>query len=452
MALLRCNSSITMAGRNCAENRYKIIGYNEMQPHTFASECITAINLTDINIDCLESIFNNLDLISLLSVADSNKYVKRAAELIFVRRYGRKKIWLDLFIHCSASPVNEHLNQIKIRGLKTCLKVLRCFGHLITKLHIIGDRFVLCAIKEDTIRLIQYVSKFGNKNLREITFEKLSEAALLHVKDEFAMVDTVRYEQCEVKTAFVGINRIFPNMRSLELMWTDVTYTDICMPKLEHLLIDQRSYLSTSQKKRIEAMIRLNPQLKCLKLHFFFWNTTFLRSISKHFKSIENLEIAFDFIESETHDVQQIHMNGVKDFHIKSIAVPRIMFSFDHKLEVFTLEMNCRWTTENINLIKKHSKITKLIMKQMDSRFRFNINDEIAMKMANELSMLKQLIIDYKEISTNEAICILKQFKSLDCIQFNMESRKDFDELASVFIGKWTANVLKDNNVKFERI
>lgn len=451
MTVVKSNSSITMAGRIGEENRYKISDYNEFQLYTVASDCMTAINLTDINIDCLESIFNHLDLISLLTVSDSNGYVKRAAELIFVRRYGKKKIWLDLFINCPASPVDEQLNQIKIFGLKTCLKVLRCFGHLITNLHITGDRFVLCENKKDTNRLIEYVSKFGNKNLREISFEKLGKTALLQIKAEFPMVETVRYKQCEVKTAFVGINHIFPKMQSLELIWTDVTYMDVFMPNLERLLIDLPIYLDISQKERIETMIQLNPQLKCLKMYFFFWNTTFLQSISKHFKSIENLEIAFNFIESETYNVQHIHMNNVKKFHIQSIVVPHITFSFN-QLEEFTFETNCRWTEDNINLIIKHTSITKLVMKQMDSRFRFNVNDDIAMKMANELPMLKQLIIDYKEISVREAICVLKQFKALNRIQFNMEQRTDFDELRLTFIGKWTANVIKDKSVEFERI
>lgn len=444
MTVVKSDSSITMVDE---EDRYKISDCKEVQPHTAA----LGTNLTDINIDCLEGIFNNLDLINLLSVCDSNKYVKRAAELIFVRRYGKKKVWLDLFIHCPASPVTEQLNQIKICGLRTCLKVLRCFGHLIANLHVTGDRFVLCGIKKDTNRLMDYVSQFGNKNLKEITFEKLNEASLLHIKDEFATVETVRYKQCEVKGAFIAINQIFPKMRSLELLWTDLTHADVFMPNLERLLIDLPIYLNTSQKQRIETMIQLNPQLKCLKLYFFFWNSTFLRSISKHFKSIENLDVSFDFIESDTYNVEQIHMNGVKKFHIQSIAVPRIVFSFD-QLEEFTLETNCRWTENNINLIKKHTAITKLVMKQMDSRFRFNVNDEIAMEMASELPKLKQLIINYKEISVREAICVLKQFKALDRIQFNMEHRTDFNELTRTFIGKWTSKVLKDNSVEFERI
>lgn len=52
-----------------------------------AEKSIVTIDLSEVNIDCLESIFGHLDLNSLLSVCDTNKYVKVAAELIFIQWY-----------------------------------------------------------------------------------------------------------------------------------------------------------------------------------------------------------------------------------------------------------------------------------------------------------------------------------------------------------------------------
>lgn len=103
-------------------------------------------------------------------------------------------------------------------------------------------------------------------------------------------------------------------------------------------------------------------------------------------------------------------------------------------------------------MTKKYKHLTKLITKQADSHFRFIINGGSAMEMAKALPSLKELIIDYEEISVSEAICVLKWFKSLDRIQFTMEHQSDFDALSPLLNGKWTAVLNEGKNVKLQRI
>lgn len=417
---------------------------------SIAEKSTITTDLAEINIDCLESIFGHLDLNSLLSVSDTNKYVKRAAELVFIQRYRKHKFWLDLFPYSPVSPISEQTDQIKINGLKTCLQIVRCFGHLITNLQVTGDRFTIFGIKEETIRLIDYIIKYCSKFVTKITFEKLSESSFLHIKVVFPMVETVRYKYCDIKTAFRKINTVFPNLKVLELLWTDVIDLNLHIPKLDRLVIDLPINLSTCQKEHIETLIQLNPQLKSLKFSFF-WNTEFLRSISQRLNSVENLEIICGYNDSEIYNIGKIHLNGVKNFKIRSIAVPKVTFLFDH-LEEFTLDTNCWWTDENIELTKKYTQLTKLITKQAESRFRFIISNESAMKMAKALPSLKELVINYEEITVSEAIYVLKWFKSLDTIQFTMEHQSDFDALSPILTGKWTATVNEGKNVRLQRI
>lgn len=55
--------------------------------------------LTDV--ECIEYIFGFIDLIDLLNVADSNKYMSRVAEPIFSRKYGKNVISLTSVRMCS---------------------------------------------------------------------------------------------------------------------------------------------------------------------------------------------------------------------------------------------------------------------------------------------------------------------------------------------------------------
>lgn len=49
-----------------------------------------SLELTDLDIDCLENVFRFLDLEDLLNISDANKYFKRCTEMIFARRYDIK--------------------------------------------------------------------------------------------------------------------------------------------------------------------------------------------------------------------------------------------------------------------------------------------------------------------------------------------------------------------------
>lgn len=48
--------------------------------------------ITDVIDDCLERIFECLDLVSLLNVANANKRLRPAARLIYKRKYGKNTV------------------------------------------------------------------------------------------------------------------------------------------------------------------------------------------------------------------------------------------------------------------------------------------------------------------------------------------------------------------------
>lgn len=53
--------------------------------------------ISDVNDDCLEKIFMELDLKDLLSVADSSKKLKTAAEMAFKSKYGKRNVEIWFF-------------------------------------------------------------------------------------------------------------------------------------------------------------------------------------------------------------------------------------------------------------------------------------------------------------------------------------------------------------------
>lgn len=410
------------------------------------------LTLTDINIDCLTCIFEHLNLVDLLNVADSNTWLKSAADVMFTRNYGKKTIWLDLDHQFSHPTIKLHHNLTIIRDLKTCLQIVRCFGYLLNKLQVTGDKFIWSGREMDhIIRLLTYVNKYCSESLNEITFERFSELSLVRVKDAFPNVEIVQFKYCCVEKILMHFNRLFPKTRTLKLLWTDVAGVKLHIPHLEQLEINIPISLNKFQMDNIKAIIRSNPQLRCLKI-YFGWNTEFLRNISKHMKSVKRLEIGCAFIGDE-HDGDTIQFNGVNHFTLCSngmTAVPKIIFSFD-RIEEFTLETNCWWNEENINLISKHKSITKLIIKSNDSTYRNTINGEIARKMAKALPSLRHISIEYKQFAVIEAKHLLNEFKLLKTLQFTIDNVTHFDGFVQTLDIKWKTHIDDENHVTIMR-
>lgn len=98
-----------------------------------------ATQITDLNIDCLEKIFRYLDDWHLLIIADClNKHLKSAADLVFTLRNGKKLLEIyQLFPYRPQYDTLTSFPHKMITGnFQLSLKMLRCFGHLLSKLHI----------------------------------------------------------------------------------------------------------------------------------------------------------------------------------------------------------------------------------------------------------------------------------------------------------------------------
>lgn len=128
--------------------------------------------LTDLNDHCLERIFSYLRLGELLALADINERLKTAAELAFVRNFGRGKlvIWEDGW-----GPLTVHIpdayfvfNPPEVASLPKPCRLLRCFGHLISK----QDIHVQC--KRNEYKLLKYVNKYCGESTTEIVLRRES--------------------------------------------------------------------------------------------------------------------------------------------------------------------------------------------------------------------------------------------------------------------------------------
>lgn len=96
----------------------------------------SSTKLTDINNDCLAHIFQYLNLVDLVNVADASKHMRQGVELAFNWKYGRKMV---LFRDVKVSKdqlCNVDSDYIRLCDVTFCLRFFRCLGHVIKALEI----------------------------------------------------------------------------------------------------------------------------------------------------------------------------------------------------------------------------------------------------------------------------------------------------------------------------
>lgn len=89
-------------------------------------------NITDVNEDCLLTIFGHLDLKSMINVGISSPFLRDAAKRAIHHKFGGMNNKNVLLISESHDTFYTDSDTIVIGGLKRCLQILRCFGDEIT--------------------------------------------------------------------------------------------------------------------------------------------------------------------------------------------------------------------------------------------------------------------------------------------------------------------------------
>lgn len=406
--------------------------------------------LTDLNIDCIEKIFDNLELGDLVNIADANKCLKMCAEMIFVRNYGNKCIMLDLEPNSLLPSISMQKEWTKISDLKTCLQTMRCFGHLITNLHV-KDYHSNDGKIPQIIWLLNYITEYCRKNVIEITFEKFSDVTLSEIQMEFLKLKTLHFRYCNIEQNLGNFNQIFPEVNKLELTWTNVSDIYDNIVNLESLDINIPITIGELEKNWIKKIIKSNKRMIKCKL-YFRWDIQFLIEISKYLNYVENLEIGPLYSNSTELNRNVIHLDGVKKFKLHTNGMdpdPNIIFSFNG-IEDYTLETICWWNEKNIQLINKYSNITKLIIISANQIFPAIISQNIAIKLSKTLTFLREIVIYYKQFTVNEIMFFLNYFDLLQKISFDLTKCEEFDGLMLRVGGKWTANI-DGNRVQMEK-
>lgn len=232
----------------------------------------TMTNILDVNDHCLEHILSYLELGDLLNVAQTSKLLLPVARTAYARKYGKKSVSVRTVRTLNCVPKFEIVEKrIRVNSFSNRLKILRCFGGVISKLEI----QYWGTSRDQQVALDDYIRKY-------------CAASVIKIDGNSSGATMPNFSKC------------FPNVQCLELHecnTANLTHTAAHLSLLEHLTI----WNEEPQREKIPTnVIRSNPQLKSLKLH---WNVdlNLLRTCSEHLEELESLDFIIEsWKDSET--------------------------------------------------------------------------------------------------------------------------------------------------------
>lgn len=421
--------------------------FKRPRPHDVEDSEIATKSITDLNSYCLDHIFNYLELIDLVNVAEANSKLKLDCKLPFVRNYRSKKVemikyggWSTDFAYANWFRVDA--NYISIRNMIACLKLLRHFGHLLTNLSV---NF------EDTkpahrAEVERYIYDNCTESLIEIDFGYAELSTFSTIEKPFAKVEKVSFSDCDLGKEICEFNKWFPSMRHLYIdscnHIADLKCIENPFPNLTHLELHvNRRIQKGFQKSNVLECLRLNSNLQSLTLGNDF-DGTFFELASRYLQNLHHLCIHTIHANSFNNVDPRICFANVHDLRFCSLRneiISKVPFNYD-RLE--SCKLIAGGIQSNDEFFSKHP-IKKLSL-STTSTILFEIKGE-KLQLARSLINVTEFSAKQTIFSVDEAVAFAKECSMLKLFEFRMSNQTDYEELQSRLIqhSKWNATSVK---------
>lgn len=220
-----------------------------------------------------------------------------------------------IFYSGLCKSINNHSPYIcvaknhQIKGLKSCLTFLRCFGADLSEITVQWHTWAAYKSINPTLipkckchtRLDQYINRYCAESLSTITFYDKFGFSIENYVKPFVEVDTIRLLHCGLEQKLPKFNDWFPNLSTLDInqgcTYEPFANIQLHFTHLQHLTIHVHE--NDERKISVKHLLHANPQLQSLSLflHKRMKMSEFLDMISGN-PSISKLSLNPLFCES----------------------------------------------------------------------------------------------------------------------------------------------------------
>lgn len=237
--------------------------------------------MDDLDDYTLLSIFDKLNLDDLINVADIGlRYRHLVTRHYAIPKFKLHDSLIRLAGHMLAGSSFEISSySIEIVTFPVAQKMLRIFGHLISKLEFNYDRY-----NPAQARIIaKYINDYCSESLVEIKLYSFKESVLDLWNIPFTKVENVYLIRGIFTSKPFDLNSTFPAMQRLELEWITITESKYLVKHYPHL-----KYFKMADSKTIERILSLNHQIQSV----YVWSEysfDFLRFICENSTNLSEL-------------------------------------------------------------------------------------------------------------------------------------------------------------------
>lgn len=399
---------------------------------------------TELNLDVLSLIFDNLRFKDIINVAEASPRLSSLAAEVLRIKNDNINIETDFIciqtLMASKKSIQNILSDSKIDNYETfelVLKTLKHFGHMFQRLSIQMPYEPPNIIKIETITT--YINKYTTKSVREFTWWGNSENSFESFTVPFEAVEElyIGIKGQEMKQPKVPFNKLFPNLRTLHWVSYGLNYTFLeCeFPHLQRVKL----YADSSMRENhFFKLLEKNPQVKELtvKQHMNSNRVFNLKRVSQLLPHIENLGLVFVQLSNELTRFENVKTFTCLGFiaidklsfgSLESLRIDRrFAYKFDLWREFFqrntnlsSLHVNVRMKAEFTQLIEV-TRILPNLTKLLVNQEKLDINDDIVGKLIESNGNLREIEIQVSELKENDYIALHNKFRTewyVQCIE-----------------------------------
>lgn len=330
--------------------------------------------LSDLNMDCMLIILDQLDFMDILNLAQVDNYFSMIAQTAFRRKFANNTIVLYNFVSEDQNNENgiifnalsrlgivekekvyhatlHYDGNLQITDFEACLKTLEYFGKSIQKLKLYSDN----TDTKQSVIISKFIYKYCSDTLIEFGLDIIKGGAPFFFPKPFKKLEhiTIGNYLPRIGRKTPPMNHTFPAIRKLTLNFHNKgsSYLNSYFPHLKHLNIEFVRSLDD-----IFYMLSLNPHIQ---------------SISYHQKSPQSLKKISEILpDLKTLTLWSFHPNYDEIYfaNLTKFSMKENSYEFGSpknlhfpKLQEASIFINA-FTEDWINFFKEHNQLKRIVL------------------------------------------------------------------------------------------
>lgn len=404
------------------------------------------IRITDMNMDCIILIHEELSFVDMLSMAKANPAFVFAAANIFRRKYSKRTVQIVTpFEETGPIKMNVFDDLIYIVQFETAKSILNLFGPLIINLEIYQHSEQISGDK-DVLLIINLLNLHCSGTIKRLQLTAVyEENFFVHMKKPFKQLESLSIKKGHLTTlnSNLDLSELFPVIKFLELGYLrihDETCIEQTFRHLEHLSIrinkkcDKFKFFDEANIKRL---IQKNPTIQHLTLDYS--NRAFLRFISENMKQLNALTLVCYDDRSEN-DQQEIVFEHVKQFSTIACYFNSVPNNLRFKsLEIFRPDHNPDAVHSWLDFVARHTHLKKLYVKgrPLGDKMLQNLTSIVP----NLIEIFARLDDDVKDETIVNFVQINKQhMQRFDWMRYIKRFTSTSERLLEMIGSEWDVN------------